>query len=249
MSFWPKVVAVYGAVLATAALVSGACQWDYATTAFRCDPSNPDCPDSGGGPYQCCSDDPAALDLGDLSAFVAPSYAGGGGTGTPLFSGNNNSLGRSGFCVEAVPGLIEEGAAGCPIPCNPTWGSDDLAAVCGAAKCCQTVELEAEDCALDPTLGDSGCYRPVTGTDINGFGGADATNWSGSSHATHQDPNGAGCITFAQGDEAIQGACFRRLSVADQRGFCQNVEVCPLTQPGYIDACSARNAAEGLSGC
>ncbi len=260
MSFWPKVVAVYGAVLATAALVSGACQWEYASTAFRCDPSSSDCPDLGGGPYLCCSDDPAALDLGDVDSTVTPKYNGGGanGVGTPLFSGTNNALSESGYCVEAVAGLFDEGAVGCPIPCNPRWGSDELTAVCGAGtSCCQTVEIEAEDCALDPAEGDAGCWRPVTGSDIEGLGGLGASDWGPSDHATHQSPGGVGCKAFVAANAASSSAsesdllraCYRRLSVADQRGFCLGQTECPLAQPNYRDACEQMNDAEGKTGC
>lgn len=255
MSLWPKVVVVYGAVLATAALVSGACQWSYSSTTFRCKPNDPQCPSEGGGPYLCCSDDPAAIDLDDITATVTPQYNGGpgNGVGTPLFSGTNNALSDSGYCVEAVAGLFDQGAVGCPIPCNPRWGSAELSAVCGGGTvCCQTVELEPEDCGFDPDMGDGGCWRPVTGADINGLGGIDASDWGRSDHATHQDPGGKGCSQFvaaAGGDDNLLRECYRRLSVADQRGFCLGAEFCPLSDPAYRDACEQLNDAEGRSGC
>ena len=114
--------------------------------------------------------------------------------------------------------------------------------------CCQTVELGELDCGLDPSLGDSGCWRPVTGGDIEGFGGLDVSNWSGSKHDTHQDPGGKGCMDFVAATGGSAQECFRRLSVANQRGFCQS-GICPLTDPAYRDACERKNDAEGRTGC
>nr|WP_255216046.1 hypothetical protein [Pseudenhygromyxa sp. WMMC2535] len=239
-----------------------ACDPDYPSTGFRCRPSDgaSACPDSKD--YLCCSDDPAALDLNDLEAYVLPNYQNSNGTGTPLFSASANNLGTSGMCIESgtVPSdaAILTGAIGCPMPCNPTWGDSDISAVCGeGAVCCQTIELEPEDCALDPALGDNGCYRPVTGNDITNFGGLNVSTWLTTDHATHQDPLGKGCKTFVAAttlpdgvsESAVEEACYRRLSVADQRGFCLGATACPLDNPGYVDACDELNIANGLSGC
>jgi hypothetical protein len=260
---------VHGAAFGVAVLVSTGCPPpDYPATAFRCSPGGEEpCPEG----YICCSDDPAALDLDNLDAFVLPKYLGRGGTGSPLFSGGNNSLSITGMCiaegaVSAQGALADNGAQGCPVPCNPNWETADVTEVCGDNTiCCQTVELEPEDCVLDSSLGDAGCYRPVTGTDIMGLGGLNATEWKGTEHATHQDPGGVNCRTFVSGVSAdvldangitakqLESACYRRLTVADARGFClgksASVSACPLEQPTYRDACEQRNAAEGRSGC
>ena len=220
-------------------------------------------------PHLCCSDDPAALDLGDLTAYVTPAYQGRGGEGTPLFSATNNPLSQSGVCViDAVPqssALSEVNAQGCPVPCNPQWAASDIEAVCGSNQlCCQFQELEPEDCGFDPNLGDAGCFRPVTGDDIQGFGGLDASDWSSSAHATHQDPGGLGCLSWVMAvpadvlaDNGLDSsevllACYRRLTVANQRGLCLGSSggiACPYAQPDYIDACEQLNNETGLSGC
>jgi hypothetical protein len=259
---WLTTLLVYTSAFVGAGLFATACDPSYPVTSFKCDPSNPNCPTdkfaTGGGVYVCCSDDPAAMDLSDSAVEVLPAYMGGDGTGTPLFSGPQNHLSTSGFCIDVsvVPpnaAILDPGTGqGCPLPCNPTWSTADVAAVCGGGTvCCQTQELGDLDCALDPSLGDSGCYRPVTGGDIMGLGGLNVSNWSSSDHDTHQDPNGKGCtefVTASGGGTAERNDCFRRLSVANQRGFCQS-GVCPLTDPGYIDACERRNAAEGKTNC
>ncbi|PRP90908.1 hypothetical protein ENSA5_59830 [Enhygromyxa salina] len=259
-------------VFGVAILVSSSCGVTYPTTAFRCSPGgdSPNCPTEGGATYQCCSDDPAALDLEQLEEFVTPDYQGRGGEGTPLFSGGNNPLSTSGMCVKlgSVPptgALADINAQGCPVPCNPTWSSGDIASVCGANTiCCQTTELEPEDCVFDPSAGDDGCYRPVTGSDIDGVGSTNLTNWAGTAHKTHQDPSGTNCEFFVQGLPAsvlsennisaqeVKRACWRRLTVANQRGFClggAGVNVCPLAQPAYRDACEQLNDANFLQGC
>jgi hypothetical protein len=260
---------INGVAFGAAVVLSTGCPIpDYPATAFRCSPGGDSpCPDG----YICCSDDPAALLLGDLNAAVLPEYQGRGGTGTPIFSGGNNSLSITGMCIEAgaVPiegALADVGAQGCPVPCNPNWINDQVEEVCGSNTiCCQTVELEPEDCVLDPNLGNNGCYRPVTGVDIAGLGGLDATEWKGTEHATHQDPSGNSCKIFVAGippdildsngveADDVQRACFRRLTVADARGYClgksPTVSACPLEQPTYRDACQQRNDAEGRTNC
>jgi hypothetical protein len=246
-------------------LTSGASD-ELAPFVLRCDPAADD-PCATFGSVSCCSDDPAALLLveGELGDDVLPNYLGGDGSGTPLFSGGNNPLSRSGYClVEENPpsvSLADVNAQGCRVPCNPTWSPDDIAAMCGpSAQCCQVVELEPADCVLDPELGDGGCFRPVTGNDITGLGSLDASDWSSTDHATHQDPGGLSCQTFAQG---ISGAvpidpnevlieCFQRLTVANQRGSCfQTTELasCPFAGPGYVDACEQMNNDQSLTGC
>lgn len=261
------------AVFGVAVLISSSCGVNYPITAFRCDPAagSGNCP-SAGNTYLCCSDDPAALRLSTIGQLVTPSYQGRGGQGTPLFSGSNNPLSRSGMCVQAgsVPitsALADANAQGCPIPCNPTWSGTNITDVCGPNTiCCQTTELEFEDCVLDSSVGANGCYRPATGYDIGGIPGSTAnlTNWSGTAHKTHQDPSGTNCKVFVEGISdsvlttagltaaEILNACFQRLTVANQRGFClggANAQVCPLASPFYRDACEQRNDLEGRTGC
>jgi len=266
-----NIVLAHAAVFGLAAIVSSSCQVDYPTTAFRCSPNgdSPTCPTQGGDTYVCCSDDPAALELDAIDVEVTPKYTGRGGVGIPLFSGGNNSLSTSGMCVKegSVPpagALADVNAQGCPVPCNPNWGSDDLSDVCGAdAICCQTTEIGPEDCILDPELGDSGCWRPVQGDDIEGLGGLGATDWGGADHKTHQDPVGMNCGVFVDGlpqnildakgltSKDVLRACYRRLGVADSRGYCLGGagQICPLAQPAYRDACEQMNDAQGNGGC
>src|SRR5690606_14035308 len=91
----------HAAVFGVALIVSASCAVNYPPTAFRCSPAEPNnCPTTCGGTYMCCSDDPAALDLKNSNAFVTPNYQGRGGEGTPLFSGGNNPLSKSGMCIE-----------------------------------------------------------------------------------------------------------------------------------------------------
>ena len=266
MQSWLKTAFLYASAFASAAVFATACDPSYGIRTFRCDPSQGDCPTNyGTGTYVCCSDDPAALDLDDIGTPALPSY--GGGSGIPLYASANNNASSSGFCIDtsAVPpaaGIMEIGAGmGCPLPCNPTWAQADITAVCGEqTSCCASVELQDLDCGLDPALGDAGCWRPVTGGDIQGLSGIDVSDWSASDHATHQDPGGGGCeqfITVQAGAISAAGlstqdalfACFRQLTVADQRGFCQGAMDCPLANPVYRDACEQKNDAEGRLGC
>lgn len=269
MPNWLKSAVLFAGAFATAAVFATACDPSYGITAFRCDPSDPSpdkCPSKyGSGTYVCCSDDPASIDLAALDMPSLPSY--GGGTGTPLYSSASNNESASGFCIDTskVPldAAIGEPGAGqaCPKPCNPTWAAADITAVCGpGTSCCASVEIQDLDCGLDPSLGDTGCWRPVTGNDIMGLGGIEVSDWSGSDHATHQDPNGGGCTAFltaqataisAAGADpmAVQVACFRNLTVANQRGFCQGPMECPLANPAYLDACEQKNQAEGRLNC
>jgi hypothetical protein len=239
---------------------------ELAPFVLRCDPSADD-PCSQFGSVACCSDDPAALQLGgDLQAYVTPLYLLGGGTGTPLFSGGNNPLSRFGYCLaEQTPpaiALVDLNAEGCRIPCNPTWSSADIATVCGpGTRCCQAVELDPADCVLDLNIGDNGCFRPVTGDDIQGVGSLALTNWSSSAHVTHQDPSGLNCELFVSGlplaelghtASEVLIECYRRLTVANQRGSCFAVgelDSCPFAAPDYVDACEQANADNFLTGC
>lgn len=262
----------HAAVFGVALIVSASCGVNYPPTAFRCSPAEPNnCPTTGGGTYMCCSDDPAALDLENINAFVTPYYQTRGGEGTPLFSGGNNPLSKSGMCIEfgsVAPAfaLSDSNAQGCPVPCNPTWSGEDIEAVCGVGIfCCQTTELEPEDCVFDEDIGNAGCWRPVNGGDIPTVPGTtNLSTWAPTEHATHQDPAGLNCELFVQGlpqnildanmvtrDDALR-ACWRRLSVADQRGFCiggPGVTGCPLAQPTYRNACQQLNDVNFLSGC
>lgn len=257
-------------VFGVALVVSSSCQVIYPPTAFRCSPFEADnCPTQGTDVYQCCSDDPAALDVANVNAFVTPDYQGRGGEGTPLFSAGNNPLSKSGMCIQVgsvTPqfALTEINAQGCPVPCNPTWSANDIAAVCGAGTfCCQTTELDPADCVLDPSQGDNGCWRPVTGNDIVSVGSTDLTTWAPTTHATHQDPSGLNCEAFVTGLPAnvfsddlspqdMLTECYRRLTVANQRGFCiggPGVAGCPLAQAAYRDACEQKNDTMFLTGC
>ena len=173
------------------------------------------------------------------------------------------------MCVElskvpAQSALQDANATGCPVPCNPSWDSASVGEVCGSGySCCQTVELEVEDCTFDPS---AQCWRPARGIDILNSEIQDP--WSVSTHATHQDPgpvaeNGA-CRVFARGasqqlglvEDDVWKACLKKLTVADQRGFCladpQGLG-CPLDavdvagNPVHIDVCTQRNINEGYS--
>jgi hypothetical protein len=126
------------------------------------------------------------------------------------------------------------------------------------------VELQESDCVLDPDLGTEGCWRPVRGDDIIGLGWLEATNWGPGEHATHQDAGLHECESFVTGltsDELdaagvtaddVRLACLRRLSVANQRGFCiggPGVVGCLLAQPSYRDACEQINDRESRTDC
>lgn len=171
----------------------------------------------GEGPFQCCSDDPAAVGGG------LPAYEGlNPGGQTPYFSGRNNAVGTSGACVrvdDTIDGLLEPEAEGCPVPCNPTWDPESIELICGTEQvCCQTRAVGRKDCIRDEI---QQRHRPIDGTDI-GHGHP----WRPGDHDTHQDPNGDGCLGLAGGDTRAPQFrdCVRQLSVANQRGFC--------TQPG-----------------
>lgn len=193
----------------------------------------------GGGEYRCCSDDPAAVDGG------LPVYGGGAGA-SPYFADVNNGLGTSGMCVRTddIPsgaGLQAPAAFNCPLPCNPTWDDADIGTVCGIDRvCCQTRELQPEDCIRD----EDGTWRPVTGADIVGG----ATRWATGEHATHQDPGGQGCSTLSGSSDPSDPAflaCIEQLTVADQRGFCMALQPgqgCPGDTDDYLDACEQINA-------
>jgi hypothetical protein len=195
----------------------------------RCDPHK--APDDE-GPHTCCSDDPAA------PGGLLPDYLGRGIDGaTPIFSGDGNERSDSGVCVRVSDiddGLFEDAAAGCPVPCNPTWSLDEIGTVCGPqAECCQTRLLEPEDCIVD-----DGVWRPATGADILE---GDQTFWAPADHKTHQDNNGIDCSEFAGGvKDEVFFDCVLQLSVADQRGFCGPRGSCPI-DPGFVDACEAMN--------
>lgn len=196
------------------------------------------------GSYRCCSDDPAAVD-GGLPDYEGKNIVGGT---TPIFSGANNGLGTSGLCVDTsqIPsgaGLLEAAAANCPIPCNPTWDTQSISAVCGPTRaCCQTRELQPEDCVFDQV---QELWRPATGADIGTSTVTPATTWTPDRHRTHQDPNGAGCLTFTGGSMGADFTdCVQQLSVADQRGYCMALspgQACPHADPTYLDACEQIN--------
>ena len=100
--------------------------------------------------YTCCSDDPAA------PGGALPAYTGfGGGDEAPLFADDNNDLGAWGLCVDtsmipAGSGLFGPAADNCPVPCDPTWDAASVEEICGPARvCCQTQQLQPEDCVLE----------------------------------------------------------------------------------------------------
>ncbi len=222
----------------TGFIVASACaRIDNDALAFRCNPRDDvNCP----GGFLCCSDDPAAEGGGLPRLNTSHGMIVGS---TPFFAGNNNPLGTSGMCikpedVDSQLRMAEAIVLGCPIPCNPHWNPDDIAAVCGvSARCCQTVELGPKDCVRDP---ETNRWRPVAGADIGTL-----TDWRSSGHSTAQDasPPGAGCSTFARSNGGpVWADCVSNLSVADQRGFCTpSDEDCPLADVDYLDHCECLN--------
>jgi hypothetical protein len=235
-----KFVVVNGLALALGAVVATSCiKVNYPTVAFRCNPRQPDnCPET----HFCCSDDPSTAD------GALPAYAGRDVPGSaPLYAEAKNRAGTSGMCVnrDDVPinfALQDPAAFGCPIPCNPTWDTDDIETVCGPTfVCCQTVELGDKDCVLPD--GETQ-WRPVTGEDIQSELVSPVSNWNAVAHDTHQDPNGTVCAgTFGAGTDEFN-ACIRHLTVANQRGFCMGLEpgeFCPTTAATYQDACEIRS--------
>lgn len=194
------------------------------TIESPCAPNgNDSCPES----HQCCSDDPTTLD-GRL-----PDYGRGlPDVSDPIFAAGGNFRGSSGVCVntdEVPSGLSLDAPLRCPLPCNPTWPDTDIEAVCGeGAACCQTVSISAEDCVLDPT---SGRWRPAAGQDaLASLSGGDL--WKPTTNSSHQDPDFDACAELADADRtsAIFSDCVGQLSVANQRGFCMQLEggECPL---------------------
>ncbi|RMG93880.1 MAG: hypothetical protein D6705_17560 [Deltaproteobacteria bacterium] len=207
-------IPLFGLALGSAVGVS--CTVAYGDLAFRCNPRQTDnCPDG----YFCCSDDAA-----------------------PQFHGVNNANSISGMCVKegAVnPVAGDPELPKCPIPCDPTWSSNQIAAACGqGAMCCQTAEITERDCVQDPNTGQ---WRPVTGADV--FAGL--SNWSPAAHDTHQDPGGTVCLAFAGGDQSSQAFrdCLEAVGVANRRGFC--MAACPpenpVVNPNYRSPCDCLN--------
>jgi hypothetical protein len=110
---------------------------------------------------------------------------------------------------------------------------------------------------IDAGIGEPAVMRLLV---IVCLAGLDATTWASTSHATHQDPSGLGCESFANGVASLVGLsvsdvlteCYRRLTVANQRGACFDaleLDSCPFAAPNYIDACEQRNLDDGLTGC
>lgn len=211
------------------------------TVSFRCHPRNRPaderCPDT----HFCCSDDPATAD-GALPAYADKSIDGS----PPLFADAANDASDSGLCVDrhdipAGSGLLAPQALNCPVPCNPTWSRDDVAAVCGTGRvCCQTVEVHPDDCVRD---GETGRMRPADGRDaLASLDGG--TNWRPTRRSTHQDRDFDVCAARA-GDRVGPAfrACVSQLTTANQRGDCMALgpdQRCP-TDPttGYRDVCAA----------
>ena len=228
----------HAAIFAIGAVTAVACFQgeDFGNPAFRCAPSDgaDACPDS----YTCCSDDPAAQG-GKLPAYrgVATSAT----FGTPIFSENNNPISSQGMCVQASA-IANPLTNGCPVACNPTWSAADIDTVCGGVSCCQTEEVDPEK---DCFQGGDGVWRAFTGADIL----TGATGW-GNKLATNQDPSAMGCATFAGNadvNDPTFADCLNQLSVANQRGFCNDTcpcveDLCALKNPGAVPKCSAAPA-------
>jgi len=208
----------------------------------------------------CCSDDPSAFDPDIPPPEVVPAYGlGPGGSGEPIFSAGRNDASGWGVCVGAdfLPRgagvVVREDGAECPLPCDPTWRSDQVDAVCGSnSLCCQTQETDESDCVMDLSLG---CFRAVSGLDIveptvQTIDGQ-PVRWAQGDFATMQDGDGIRCRQYANGDTEAEIGCFRSLRTAAQRGFCMGrsaeVQGCPLADPNYEDACERLNRERGWS--
>lgn len=136
--------------------------------------------------------------------------------------------------------LTVDGAHGCPIPCNPTWGAAEIAATCGeGVECCQTTPIEPADCVQDDPE-DEQSWRPVRGSDLL----EGKTGWAPADHRTHQDPGGLGCQLFAAEEVDVDdpgfALCLEALTVADQRGFCGRIAG-GCAQDDGPDACEQIN--------
>jgi len=210
--------------------------------------------------YFCCSTDATTLS---------------GGLG--LFTEDNNFLSAHGQCIEDAIILSGQAglANGCPVPCDPASSVAEVESVCGpsaVALCCQTAEVTVNDCIFDPGRS---CFREVSGADIAPVDGCPEaqlqsdlaaagydtvlarcnTTWSNAAHDTHQDPGVAAadsaCSLFAASGVIDFAECVGLLTVANRRGFClsksADVQVCPLTLPGYADACDTLNQDLGYS--
>jgi hypothetical protein len=206
---------------------------------YACNPRSSG--ESEGG-HRCCSTDPATAD-GALPAYENLGIVGS----PPLYADAANDAGTWGMCVRTDDvgsglGLLSDEAAGCPMPCNPTWSFGDISSVCGPSRsCCQALELGPKDCVRDET----GTWRAVTGADIGNQAVTPSTVWNSVAHDTHQDPNGTVCQAFA-GDPSTPEfiECIRHLGVADQRGYCMALgpgQACPSSVASYVDVCEAMN--------
>jgi hypothetical protein len=241
-------------IVALVALASACVTEDPPGAGDPCSPNAANCADG----LVCCSIDAAALDFDDLEATVLPMYPGFNELGgIAIFSDHANDRSHRGICINSgnVPPAAMLPNVSCPVPCNPTWSTADIETVCGAnMACCQMMELQPDDCVLDPSLGDDGCWRPVTGADIGVL-----TDWG--AHATEQDPgllSDGACASLVAGlppeldADAVREACERRLTVANQQGFCVlsgGYDVCPHSRPSYRDACERLNDEQSRSGC
>lgn len=188
-----------------------------------------DCPTG----HVCCSDDPATVQ------GLLPNYFNKGVVddqiGTPLFSDANNDRSYWGYCIDTSE-FVSPLGNGCPVPCNPTWTSEQNSTICGGSRCCPFTAVDpAKDCVVDP---DSGRWRTVRGADFLN----ELTGW-GNGHTTHQDPFLESCELLADGDEDARVDCIRQLGVADQRGYCFALDcpcvedVCDQKNPDYVPRC------------
>lgn len=162
-----------------------------------------------------------------------------------MFAGASNDLGSSGMCVrtEDIPGTAGLRPYNCPIPCNPTWAEAEVGVVCGSGyACCQTVELDADDCVRDET---TGLWRPADGRDaLASLDGG--TRWNPTTSSTHQDPVFDVCAKHADsrtGD--VFRTCVAQLTTANQRGYCMHIapgQECPGDpDAGYRSVCDEMN--------
>ena len=207
---------------------------EHLATGFRA-PCRPIKGDAG----KCCSDDPAALD-GLLPSYES-TQAQAGQDGEPLFSAARGRWSEFGQCMLDDYSPRQSSLGGCPIPCNPTWDSVSVEAVCGPAKrCCATLPTQNEDCVLR-----DGVWRAVRGSDV-----ASPNEWIVAEPGTRQDPDLLGCMDYARMssggvNDATLRRCVATLSAADQRGYCIDAAFgCPSDDPNMlpeVDVCAARN--------
>ena len=233
MAYAGTAVRVFGTTFVVSLLVGVACHVPWVEGSHLCQPSSskPDkrCPDD----EICCSDDPAALDFSRSRRTRTPSIRG------PRRLRHSLVLGRPKRrqLLRRVHQIGDWVAlpSGCPVPCNPSWDSDSVDAICGTGTfCCQTLEVDGVGLrvriprSVTRVAGDQ-FWRRHHGT----RGGLDATSWfceraldpARSRRATSARRGSWASPTRSSTDASatagdVQVACLRRLGVANQRGFC-----------------------------